>query len=69
MTSHEGDMVILLAGTFGTQTVGRELIVSEVRQTLSETHARKEIETLLSDREVSAHTGTNTVRHYITRCD
>ena len=60
VTSHEWAMVISTAGTSGTQTAGRELVVSEVRQTLSETHARKESEMLLSDREVSAHTATNT---------
>ena len=31
-----------------------------MRQTLSDTHAREVSETLLSDREVSAHTDTNT---------
>ena len=52
-------MVISTAGTFGTQTSRRELVVSEVRQTLNETHARKECETLLSDLEASAHTDIN----------
>ena len=53
-------MLISIAGTSGNQTAGRELVLSEVRQTLSDTHARKKSETLLSDCEVSAHTDTNT---------
>ena len=48
------------AGTFGNTIACRELILSDVRQTLSDKHARKESETLLSDREVSAHIDTNT---------
>ena len=53
-------MVISSACTTTVQTTGRELIVSEVRQTQSDTHAREESVTLLSDREVNAHTDTNT---------
>ena len=61
MTLLEGAMVISSAGTSGTKTTGKELIVSEVRKTLSDTHAREQSETLLSDRKVSAHTDTNTL--------
>ena len=60
LTSLEGDMVISHAGTSGNTTTSGELILSDMRQTLSDTHARKESETLLSDREVSAHTDKKT---------
>ena len=60
VTPLEGAMVISTAGTSQIKTAERELIVSDVRQTLSEKNAREESETLLSDREVSAHTDTNT---------
>ena len=60
LTSLEGAMVISSASIYKTITSRRELIVSKVRQTLSDTHAREVSETLLSDREVSAHTNTNT---------
>ena len=57
MTSLEGAKVISDAGT---TSKGKELVLSVVRQTLSDTHAREQSETLMSDREVSAHTNTNT---------
>ena len=60
LTSLEGAMVISHAGTSGNQLAERELVLRYVRQTQSDTHAREESETLLSDRKVSAHTDTNT---------
>ena len=54
-------MVISAAGTSGNQSKGKELVLSEVRKILSETHTHEQSETHLSDREVSAHTDTNTL--------
>ena len=53
-------MVIFTTCTSREKEADIEIILSEVRQTLSDTHARKESETLLSDHKVSAHTDTNT---------
>ena len=61
MTSLEGAMVISHACKSENISAGKELVLSDVRQTQSDTHARQQSETLLSDREVSAHTNTNTV--------
>ena len=60
LTSLETAMVISNLGTSGRQEGGKEIILSEVRQTLGDTHAHKESETLESGREVSAHNDTNT---------
>ena len=56
LTSLEGARVISVAGTSRNQ----ELVMSDVRLNLSETHAREQSETLLSDREQSAHIDTYT---------
>ena len=56
LTSLEGARVISIAGT----SKGKELVMSDVRQTLSETDARELSDTLLSDHQVSAHTDTYT---------
>ena len=56
----EGAMVISTAGTSQNKTAGKELVLIDVSQTLSETHAREESETLLSDRDVSADIDTKT---------
>ena len=56
LTSLEGARVISLAGT----SISHELIMSDVRLNLSETAAREQSETLLSDRQLSAHTDTYT---------
>ena len=56
LTSLEGARVISLVGTSSQQ----ELVMSDVRINLSETDAREHSETLLSDRELSAHTDTYT---------
>ena len=61
VTSLEGAIIISHVGTFENIAAEKELVLSDVTQILSETHAREESETLLSDREVSAHTDTNTV--------
>ena len=52
MTSLEGARVIYVAGT----TKGKELVMSDMRQTLSETNAHELSDTLLSDHQVSSHT-------------
>ena len=52
LTSLEGARVISIAGTSSHQ----ELVMSDVSLNLRETHAREQSETLLSDRELSAHT-------------
>ena len=57
LTSLEGARVISLAGTSSQQ----ELVMSDVRLNLSETAAREPSETLLSDRQLSAHTDTYTL--------
>ena len=57
LTSLEGARVISLAGT----SRQREQVMSDVRLNLSETDAREQSETLLSDRELSAHTDTYTL--------
>ena len=57
LTSLEGARVISLAGT----SSQHELVMSDVRINLSETDAREQSETLLSDRELSAHTDTYTL--------
>ena len=57
LTSLEGARVISLAGTSSQQ----ELVMSDVRLNLSDTAAREQSETLLSDRELSAHTDTYTI--------
>ena len=57
VTSLEGAKVISDAGT---TSKGKELVLSVVRKTPSDTHAREQSETLMSGREVSAHTNTNT---------
>ena len=56
LTSLEGARVISIAGTSRHQ----ELVMSDVRLNLSETDAREQSETLMSDREQSAHTDTYT---------
>ena len=56
LTSLEGARVISITGTSRNQ----ELVMSDVRLNLSETDAREQSETLLSDRELSAHTDTYT---------
>ena len=56
LTSLEGARVISLAGT----SSQHELVMSDVRLNLSETAAREQSETLLSDRQLSAHTDTYT---------
>ena len=56
LTSLEGARVISLAGTSSQQ----ELLMSVVRLNLSDTDAREQSETLLSDRQLSAHTYTYT---------
>ena len=61
LTFLEGAMMISHVGTSGNTSTGRELILSDVRQTTSNTLARKESETLLSDCEVSAYIDTNTI--------
>ena len=48
--------MISVAGT----TKGKELVMTDVRQTLSEIDARELSDTLLSDHQVSAHTDTYT---------
>ena len=58
VTSLEGAKVIYAAGT---TSKGKELVLSVVRKTPSDTHAREQSETLMSGREVSAHTNTNIV--------
>ena len=57
LTSLEGVRVISIAGTSRNQ----ELVMSDVRLNLSETYAREQSETLMSDREQSAHTYTYTI--------
>ena len=57
VTSLEWAKVISDAGT---TSKGKELVLSVVRKTPSDTHAREQSETLMSGREVSAHTDTNT---------
>ena len=59
LTSLEGARVISAAGT----SKGKELVMSDVRQTLSETDARELSDTLLSDHQVSAHTGHIHFKH------
>ena len=56
LTSLEGARVIFIAGTSSQQ----ELVMSDVSLNLSETSAREQSETLLSDRQLSAHTDTYT---------
>ena len=58
LTSLEGARVISLAGT----SISRELVMSDVSllQNMSETAARETSETLMSDRQLSAHTDTHT---------
>ena len=56
LTSLEGARVISIVGT----SKGKELVMSDVRQTLSEIDARRLSDTLLSDHQVSAHTDTYT---------
>ena len=56
LTSLEGARVISIAGTSKNQ----ELVMSDVRLNLSETDAREQSKTLMSDREQSAHTDTYT---------
>ena len=56
LTSLEGARVISIAGTSSHQ----EIVMSDVRLNLSETDAREQSETLMSDREQSAHTDTYT---------
>ena len=57
MTSLEGAKVI---SNTGTTSKGKELVLSVVRKTPSDTRAREQNETFMSGREVSAHTNTNT---------
>ena len=57
LTSLEGARVISLAGT----SRQMEQVMSDVRINLSETDAREQSETLLSDRELSAHIDTYTL--------
>ena len=57
MTSLKGAKVISDAGTTSKEN---ELVLSVVRKIPSDTHAREQSETLMSGREVSAHTDTNT---------
>ena len=61
MSPLEGAMVIYVAGTSNKQSKGKELVLIGVRQTPSDTQAREKSETLMSGREVSAHTDTNNV--------
>ena len=50
MTPLEGGAIIISpTDTSKTIPAGNELVLRDVRQTLSETHARQESETLLSD--------------------
>ena len=56
LTSLEGARVISIAGTSSQQ----ELVMSDVSLNLRETAAREQSETLLSDRQLSAHTDTYT---------
>ena len=56
LTSLEGARVISIAGT----SISKELVRSDVSLNLSETDAREQSETLLSDHQVSAHTDTYT---------
>ena len=56
LTSLEGARVISLAGT----SSQRELVMSDVSLNMRETDAREQSETLLSDRQLSAHTDTYT---------
>ena len=56
LTSLEGARVISVAGT----SISKELVMSDVSLNLSETTAREQSETLLSDRQLSAHTDTYT---------
>ena len=56
LTSLEGARVISIAGT----SISKELVMSDVRLNLSETAAFEQSETLLSDRQLSAHTNTYT---------
>ena len=57
LTSLEEARVISIAGTSRQQ----ELVRSEIPLNMSETVAREQSETLLSDRELSAHTDTYTL--------
>ena len=56
LTSLEGARVISIAGT----SISQELVMSDVRLNLSETTAHEQSETLMSDRQLSAHTETYT---------
>ena len=57
LTSLERARVISVAGT----SISKELVMSDVSLNLSETAAREQSETLLSDRQLSAHTDTYTI--------
>ena len=56
LTSLEGSRVISLAGT----SISEELVMGDVILNLSETAAREQSETLLNDRQLSAHIDTYT---------
>ena len=56
LTSLEGARVISVSGT----SISKELVRSDVSLNLSETAAREQSETLLSDHHMSAHTDTYT---------
>ena len=59
MTSTTGAMVIFNAGTADTGAI-KELVLSDVRQTLSDTPSREESDTPVREIEGSAHTDINT---------
>ena len=56
VTSLEGAIVISVAGS----SKGKELVRSDMSLNMSETDAREQSETLLSDHQLSAHTDTYT---------